>query len=138
MRSPSRATLLICTVIVVGIITYFGNGLELMLEPEQYSISKPVFWLTVGIVLALPLWAPAVFPSRYPTGLKICSWISIVLLLYPSWHFVKGVIDITSRKLSGVETFPLFLMPLLAVNFCCFISFITLLVPKLRSRLQST
>ena len=138
MAPISRAILLICAVTFIGMVTYFGGGIWVTLGSEPNSAQSYIQWLLVSLLLAAPLWGPAILPSRHPRTLKICCWVSAVLLLLPAWLFLKDAFDITKRMMSGLEAVPSFIFPLLIINLCCFICFCVILLSGVRSRPQST
>ena len=138
MAPTSRAILLICAVTFIGMVTYFGVGIWVALGSEPNSAQSYIQWFFVSLLLAAPLWGPAILSSRHPRALKTCRWVSAVLLLLPAWLFLKDAFDITERMMSDLEAVPSFIFPPLIINLCCFICFCVILLSGVLSRPQST
>lgn len=103
----SRAVLLISAALCGGFFALSGAGFSWATEPDQFSNSTIVFWFFAGAALAIPLWLPAMFPARYPRGLKLCRRICAVLLLYLIWLFGSIVANNVGRILSGSSFTPI-------------------------------
>lgn len=132
MSLLARGILLISAALCGGFFALSGAGLSWALEPEQYSARTLMSWLLAGVVLAVPLWVPAVFPSRHARGLTICRRVCVVLLLFPTWLFGSIVVHNLGRALSGMGMTPVALVQGSVLTFCCLVSLCVLLLPEFR------
>lgn len=132
MTLLSRAILLACAVLCGGFFALSGAGVSRALEPDQFSTATVVFWAFAGVVLGLPFWLPAVFPSRYVAGLKLCRRVCAGLLLLPTWLFGSIVVHNVGRIVSGGNAAPVALAQGSVLTACCLVSLFLLLLPELR------
>jgi len=134
----SRAVLLISAALCGGFFALSGAGFSWAAEPGQFSNSTLVFWFIAGAAFATPLWLPAVFPVRYPRGVKLCRRICAILLLYPIWLFGSIVANNVGRILSGFSFTPIALAQGLVLTVCCLVCLLVLLWPEFRRHADKT
>jgi len=138
MSPLSRAVLLISAVLCGGFFALSGAGVSWAAEPDQFSNSTLVFWFIAGAALAVPLWLPAVFPSRYPRGFKVCRRVCAALLLVPTWLFGSIVVHNVGRALSGFGLTPVALAQGSVLTGCCLVCLLVLLWPEFRRHANQT
>ena len=102
------------------------------MEPEQYSNGTVIFWFFGGVALTVPQWVPAVFPSRYPRGLKMCRRVCALLLLFPTWLFGTIVVHNVSRSFAGLGATPIALAQGVVLTLSCIVCLFVLLLPEFR------
>lgn len=132
MSLISRCILIVSAAICGGFFAISGAGISWAMEPEQFSIGTDIFWFFCGVALTVPLWVPAVFPSRYPRGLKVCRRVCALLLLFPTWLFGAIVVHNVSRAFAGLGVTPIALAQGVVLTLCCVVCLFVLLLPEFR------
>ena len=132
MSLISRCILIVSAAICGGFFSISGAGVSLAMEPEQYSTGTVIFWFFGGVALTVPLWVPAVFPSRYPRGLKVCRRVCALLLLFPTWLFGTIVVHNVSRAFAGLGATPIALAQAAVLTLSCIVCLYVLLLPEFR------
>lgn len=105
------------------------------LGPARHVPSAPLWWVALGVLVALPIWLAAVIPARFSLVQKYVRWSSVVLLIFPTGLFIWAVTVQLDRFLRGVGRDPQFVHSL-ALTLICITTYVLLLWPELR-RLMS-
>ena len=132
MSLISRCILIVSAAICGGFFAISGAGVSWAMEPEQYSTGTVIFWFFGGVALTVPQWVPAVFPSRYPRGLKMCRRVCALLLLFPTWLFGTIVVHNVSRSFAGLGATPIALAQGVVLTLSCIVCLFVLLLPEFR------
>ena len=132
MPPISRFFLLVTAAICGGFFTLSGAGVSRAMEPEQFTAGTILFWFLGWVALTIPLWLPALFPSRHTHSFKICRRICALLLLYPTWLFGTIVTHNVSRAFAGLGATPVALAQGLILTLCCLACLFVLLLPDIR------
>lgn len=129
----SRIVLLFCAGIIAGISAWMGIGLEYLLQDAR-STPNPAIWLVFSLVITAPVWTPALLTDRYPKARKVIMWLCMILLLIPSWNFIKLLFTIAERSKSGKEAFPAFELLVDAILLCYVVALLVILYSLLKSK----
>ena len=133
MPTSSRIVLLFGAILGGGFVAFLGGSFSRAVEPESYSTGTSAFWFLAGIVVAAPLWVPAVCPSRYPVALKACRRVGAAALLLPTWLFGSIVVHNISRAVSGLGATPSALIQGTVLTSVCLVCLVVLLWPEIRT-----
>ena len=101
MTTATRVLLSLTAVAVCAFVVTLGGAFSRAVDPEQHRAGVFLFWLAVGVLAAVPLWAPACTPSRYKRAEKVVRRASALALLAPLCFFGSIVVHNVSRSVSG-------------------------------------
>ncbi len=127
-----RMCLLLAAVTLGGSFTFLGDSFSHAVEPDRYDGGVRTFWIMAGIVLASPMWIPAVLPDRHRRLRDWCRWIGAAVLLLPLVFFGSIVVHNVERWRGGGP--PETLLFGLSTTATCVVSILILLWPELEAR----
>jgi len=127
MRWWFRVILLIGATLCWAFVAMNGFAFSDAVEPESNSF---LFWGVVGAVVASPLWVPAAIPSRHPSALMACRWLSAFFLLFPTLMFGSIVVSQVNRELSGLGASARGLTQGAVLTVTCLVCLVILLWPE--------
>ena len=133
MPIAARIVLLLAATLCGGFVALLGGGFSRAVEPESYATTASAFWFVAGVVVAAPLWVPALIPSRYSVALRVCRWVSAAALLLPIYVFGGIVVHNISRGISGLGATPSALLQGAVLTGTCICCLFILLWPELSS-----
>jgi|GEM_PF-3950695 len=130
MSRAARCFLLINAALCAGFIGLAGTGFAELAEPSRVDAWTYVFWALAALLVAAPLWIPALVPERHPAFFKLVRWLGAIALVLPILLFTKMFAEQT--RMSGLASLfePTFPMVLVLLSFCL-TSWTLLLRPEL-------
>lgn len=132
MDWTTRLTLISAAVLCGGFVAALGGAFSSVVEPDEYSSRTTLFWLLTGAVVALPLWAPAIVPSRFSRVAAGVRRLCALLLLAPMYMFSTIVTHNIRRALSGIAPTYSALMIGVVLTLACAYGVFILLRPDIR------
>lgn len=93
MSTPARIALLAVSFIMTSCFSLFGAGISRGLEPTEDHALTLAFWFIVGSGFSLPLWLPAVIPSRHLKQRFLLRYLGALSIVLPMYIFGSLVIE---------------------------------------------
>jgi hypothetical protein len=138
MNRNARIFLMTASAACSAFVASAGSGFSRMAEPDEYTSATSLFWLASGLLVALPLWFPALIPNRFANALLWARRACGCALLIPTYMFSTIVIHNVSRQVSGIGMSVSAFAIGLALMLACLIALFVLLWPDAQALFRTT
>ncbi len=132
MHTGSRLFLLAASLLCGGYFAAQGIDFSRNVEPELFSWSAVLFWLAAGMLVAVPLWAPAIVPARFLRTANFVRWAGVLGCLALLLFFGSSVAHGIARLVSGLGAISSGFLASVLLSLTCTAGVAVLLWPTTR------